>query len=107
VTLFFAFPAEIRKVIYTTNAVESLNSSLRKIIETRGSFPHEEAPLRLLYLALRNYSKKWRDRNQPELTRCRPPPGLGPEAALGLRPRIALLRPGSEQLITIQPKLFF
>ena len=56
---FFAFPAEIRKVIYTTNAVESLNMSLRKIIKTRGSFPNEEAALRLLYLALRNHSKKW------------------------------------------------
>jgi putative transposase len=59
VTPFFAFPAEIRKVIYTTNAVESLNMSLRKIIKTRGSFPNEEAALRLLYLALRNHSQKW------------------------------------------------
>lgn len=56
---FFAFPAEIRKVIYTTNAVESLNMSLRKIIKTRGSFPNEEAAVRLLWLALRNHSKKW------------------------------------------------
>jgi len=56
---FFAYPAEIRKVIYTTNAVESLNMSLRKIIKTRGSFPNEEAALRLLWLALRNHSKKW------------------------------------------------
>jgi putative transposase len=59
VTPFFAFPAEIRKVIYTTNAVESLNMALRKIIKTRGSFPNEEAAIRLLYLALRNHSKKW------------------------------------------------
>lgn len=59
VTPFFAFPAEIRKVIYTTNAVESLNMSLRKIIKTRGAFPNEEAALRLLYLALRNHSRKW------------------------------------------------
>ena len=56
---FFAFPNEIRKVIYTTNAVESLNMSLRKIIKTRASFPNEEAAIRLLYLALRNHSKKW------------------------------------------------
>lgn len=56
---FFAFPGEIRKVIYTTNAVESLHMSLRKIIKTRGSFPNEESALRLLYLALRNHSKKW------------------------------------------------
>jgi putative transposase len=59
VTPFFAFPAEIRKVVYTTNAVESLNMSLRKIIKTRGSFPNEEAAMKLLYLALRNHSRKW------------------------------------------------
>ena len=59
ITPFFAFPPEIRKIIYTTNAVESLNMSLRKIIKTRGSFPSEEAALKLLYLALRNHSKKW------------------------------------------------
>ncbi len=46
-------------MIYTANAVESLNSSLRKIIKTRGSFPNEEAALKLLYMALRNHSKKW------------------------------------------------
>ena len=59
ITPFFAFPADIRKVIYTTNAVESLNMSLRKIIKTRGSFPNQESAMRLLYLALRNHSKKW------------------------------------------------
>jgi putative transposase len=59
ITPFFAYPAEIRKVIYTTNAVESLNMSLRKIIKMRGSFPNDEAALKLLYLALRNTSKKW------------------------------------------------
>jgi putative transposase len=59
ITPFFAYPAEIRKVIYTTNAVESLNMSLRKIIKMRGSFPNEEAALKLLYLALRNVSQKW------------------------------------------------
>jgi putative transposase len=59
VTPFFSFPAQIRKVVYTTNAVESLNMSLRKIIKTRGSFPNEEAAMKLLYLALRNHSKKW------------------------------------------------
>jgi putative transposase len=56
---FFAFPADVRKVIYTTNAVESLHMSLRKIIKTRGSFPSEEAALKLLYLALRNVIGKW------------------------------------------------
>jgi transposase-like protein len=59
ITPFFEFPAEVRKVIYTTNAVESLNMSLRKIIKTRGSFPSEEAALKLLFLALLNASKKW------------------------------------------------
>lgn len=59
ITPFFAYPADIRKIIYTTNAVESLNMCLRKIIKTRGSFPNEESALRLLYLALRNHSKKW------------------------------------------------
>jgi putative transposase len=56
---FFAFPAEIRRIIYTTNAVESLNMSLRKIIKTRGSFPSEDAGLKLLFLALRNVVAKW------------------------------------------------
>jgi putative transposase len=56
---FFEFPADVRRVIYTTNAVESLHMSLRKIIKTRGSFPSEEAALKLLYLALRNVIAKW------------------------------------------------
>jgi putative transposase len=55
----FAYPGEIRRAVYTTNIVESLNMSLRKVIKTRGSFPGEEAALKLLYLALRNVSKKW------------------------------------------------
>jgi putative transposase len=59
VVAFFEFPAEVRKVIYTTNAVESLHMSLRKIIKTRGSFPSEEAAVKLLYLALRNVIQKW------------------------------------------------
>ncbi len=56
---FFAFPADVRRVIYTTNAVESLHMSLRKVIKTRGSFPSEDAAMKLLYLALRNVSAKW------------------------------------------------
>lgn len=56
---FFQFPEEIRKVIYTTNAVESLHMSLRKVTKNRGSFPNEEAAFKLLYLALRNAGKKW------------------------------------------------
>ena len=55
---FFQFPAEIRRAIYTTNAVESLHMSLHKIIKTRGSFPSEEAAINLLYLALRNVIAK-------------------------------------------------
>lgn len=56
---FFAYPAEIRKAIYTTNAIESLNMSLRKVTKNRASFPNDEAMFRLLYLALRNIAKKW------------------------------------------------
>jgi putative transposase len=57
---FFQFPEEIRRVIYTTNAVESLHMSLRKVTKNRGSFPSEEAAFKLLYLALRNARKRWR-----------------------------------------------
>jgi transposase-like protein len=57
---FFAFAPEIRKMIYTTNAVEALNRSLRKIIKTRGSFPTDEAAMKLLYLAIKNAGVHWR-----------------------------------------------
>ena len=56
---FFAFPTEVRKVVYTTNAVESLHMSLRKVIKTRGSFPNEEAAFKLIYLALSRTVAKW------------------------------------------------
>lgn len=56
---FFEYPPEIRKVIYTTNAIESLNMSLRKITKNRGSFPSDEALLKLFYLAIRNIGKRW------------------------------------------------
>ena len=59
ITPFFEYPPEIRKVIYTTNAIESVNMSLRKITKNRGSFPSDEALLKLFYLALNNISKKW------------------------------------------------
>jgi putative transposase len=59
ITPFYAFPPEIRRIMYTTNAIESLNMSLRKIIKTRGSFPSEQAALKLLYLALKNVVAKW------------------------------------------------
>lgn len=55
----FSYPPEIRKAIYTTNAIESLNMSLRKVTKNRGSFPSDDAMLKLLYLALKNISKKW------------------------------------------------
>jgi putative transposase len=57
---FFAFAPAIRKMIYTTNAVEALNRSLRKIIKTRGSFPTDEAAFKLLYLAIKNAGMQWR-----------------------------------------------
>lgn len=57
---FFAFPAQIRRLIYTTNAIESLNFQLRKVIKAKGHFPNDEAAIKLLYLALRNVEKKWR-----------------------------------------------
>lgn len=56
---FFAYPADIRRVVYTTNAIESLNRSLRKVLKTKGSFPDDESVLKLLYLTLRNIAKKW------------------------------------------------
>ncbi len=56
---FFAYPPEIRKVIYTTNAIESMNSSLRKVIKSQQIFPTDEAAFKLVYLAMRNISKKW------------------------------------------------
>jgi len=56
---FFDYPADIRKVIYTTNAIESVNMSLRKVTKNRGSFPNDDALIKLFYLAIRNISKKW------------------------------------------------
>jgi len=57
--VFFDYPTEIRKAIYTNNAIESLNASLRKITKTRRSFPNDEAVMKVLYLALHQASKKW------------------------------------------------
>ena len=56
---FLSYPQEIRRVIYTTNVIESVNSSLRKVLKNRGSFPNEDAVIKLVYLALRNISAKW------------------------------------------------
>ncbi|MGH9144221.1 MAG: IS256 family transposase [Vicinamibacterales bacterium] len=56
---FFAFARDVRRIIYTTNAIESLNFSLRKVTKARGHFPNDEAALKLVYLAIRNMEKKW------------------------------------------------
>ncbi len=56
---FFAFPPEVRRVIYTTNAIESVNARLRKILKTRGHFPSDDAATKLIWLALRNITKDW------------------------------------------------
>ena len=56
---FFAFPPAVRKVIYTTNAIESINARLRKIVKTRGHFPSDEAATKLIWLALQNITANW------------------------------------------------
>jgi transposase-like protein len=60
----YAYPPDIRRLLYTTNAIESLHMQLRKIIKTRGHFPTDEAALKLLYLAIRNIVHKWRAPSQ-------------------------------------------
>ena len=60
---FLAFPEEVRRVIYTTNAIEALNRQLRKAIKTKGHFPNEDAARKLIYLAVTNATPQW--------TRCR------------------------------------
>lgn len=62
---FFAYGPEIRKMIYTTNAIESLHMQIRKVLKTRGHFPSDESATKLIYLALRNITKKW---NKPPVT---------------------------------------
>lgn len=64
VTPFLSFPAEIRRVIYTTNAIEALNRQLRKTLKVRGHLPSDDAALKLLYLAIRNAKKTWGQRDQ-------------------------------------------
>jgi transposase-like protein len=58
-TVFFDYPREIRKVVYTTNAIESLNYSMRKVLKNRGAFPNDESIMKLMFMALKNISKKW------------------------------------------------
>ena len=57
---FFAYPPEVRKIVYTTNAIESLHRRLRKIVKNRGHFPNDESATKLLFLALRNIVKDWK-----------------------------------------------
>jgi len=55
----FSFPEEIRRVIYTTNAIESVNRQIRKIIKNKGVFPDDKSIHKIIYLALKNAAKKW------------------------------------------------
>ena len=57
---FLAFPDDVRKILYTTNAIESLNAQLRKVLRAKGSFPNDQSVLKLLYLAVRNVKQRWR-----------------------------------------------
>ena len=58
---FLAFPPDVRRVIYTTNALENVHRQLRKILKTRGHFPNDEAATKLIRLALRNITARWSD----------------------------------------------
>ena len=58
-TVFFNYSPEIRKVIYTTNAIESLNYSLRRLLKTRGAFPNDDSIVKILFLAINRVAKKW------------------------------------------------
>ena len=57
---FFAFPGEVRRILYTTNAIEALNATLRRAVRARGHFPTDEAALKLLYLVLNRSEKAWK-----------------------------------------------
>ena len=57
---FYAFPAEVRRIIYTTNAIEALNAKLRRAVRARGHFPTDDAVLKLLFLVLNLAAKEWR-----------------------------------------------
>ena len=58
-SIFFKYPAEIRKIIYTTNIIESIHRQFKKLTKTKGAFPNENSLLKLLYLGIKNASKKW------------------------------------------------
>jgi putative transposase len=57
---FFAFPLDVRRIVYTTNAIEALNAKLRRAVRTRGHFPSDEAALKLLFLVLNLAERAWR-----------------------------------------------
>ncbi|SEF62325.1 Transposase, Mutator family, partial [Methylobacterium sp. 190mf] len=57
---FYAFPGEVRRILYTTNAIEALNATLRRAVRARGHFPTDEAALKLLYLVLNRSEKAWK-----------------------------------------------
>ena len=56
---YFKYPQEIRKVIYTTNIIESVHRQFRKLTKTKGAFPNETSLMKLLYMGIQNVSKKW------------------------------------------------
>ena len=58
-TVFFDCPQEVRKVVYTTNAIESLNYSMRKVLKNRGAFPNDESIMKLMFMGLKNVARKW------------------------------------------------
>ena len=57
---FYAFPSEVRRIIYTTNSIEALNAKLRRAVRARGHFPTDEAALKLLFLVLNRTMKEWK-----------------------------------------------
>lgn len=57
---FFAFPEAVRRIVYTTNAIEALNSKLRRAVRTRGHFPGDDAAMKLLYLVLNQAATEWK-----------------------------------------------
>ena len=57
---FYAFPDQVRRILYTTNAIEALNAKLRRAVRARGHFPNDEAALKLLFLVLNRSEKEWK-----------------------------------------------
>jgi len=101
-TPFLAFPPEVRRIIYTTNAIESLNYQLRKIIKNRGHFPNDEAVVKLLWLAIRDIEDKRararaKERGAPRNKRRAPPRMVEGAVVQGWKPALnalALAYPG-------------